>query len=167
MERLTHKDDKGIYLQLPSKEKMYFQSDCSFMNAYYARKFLSKVCEFEDFMESLGLEDLEELEHLIGYPRFVDGYDEQGNEINRTEFVTYKESFNEVFEKNKKLKQENRVLKDRWQELKEWCKENCYYVEECCGDVESEDYEEYVYRYINIAQLFEKLQELEQGVNNV
>lgn len=65
-----------------------------------------------------------------------------------------------------KFLQENQALKDRWEKLKEWCEENCYYVEECCGDIESEDYEEYVYRYINIAQLFEKLQELEQGEDN-
>lgn len=81
-----------------------------------------KFAEFEDFMESFGCEELEEIEHLIGYPRFVDGYDEQENEINRIEFITYKESFNEVFDKNKKLNQENQALKTRWQKLKEWVK---------------------------------------------
>lgn len=53
-------------------------------------------------------------------------------------------------------------LIERWEELKDWCRQNCYYVEECCGDVESEYYEEYVYEYINIAQLLEKMKELEE-----
>lgn len=82
------------------------------------REAYNKLAEFEDFMESFGCEELEEIEHLIGYPRFVDGYDEQENEINRIEFITYKESFNEVFEKNKKLKQENQALKEEIKILK-------------------------------------------------
>ena len=77
-----------------------------------------KLAEFEDFMENLGLEDLEELEHIIGYPRFIDGYNEQGKEVNKIEFVTYKESFDEVFDKNKKLKQEMKVLIKKLKENK-------------------------------------------------
>lgn len=108
MERLTTKVD-DIYT-------------CSYCENQEA---IDRLAEFEDFMESLGCEKLEELEHLIGYPRFVDGYDEQGNEIHRVDFVTYKESFNEYFNKYKTLKQENQALKDRWEKLREYIDTHC------------------------------------------
>lgn len=81
---------------------------------------LTDRTEFEDFMKEQGFESLEELERLIGYPVFKDGYDEQGNEINKIEFTTYKKSFEEVFDKNKKLKQENQALKARLDALEKW-----------------------------------------------
>lgn len=56
---------------------------------------------------------------------------------------------------------------EKLSELKKWCQEHSYYVEECCGDVESEYYEEYVYQYINIAELCEEIdnqiEELKNG----
>jgi hypothetical protein len=115
MERLTKKISKTI--QDKYSLGSYLQYD--FANTDDTNKLLNKLGEFEDFMEANGFEELEELERLIGYPRFVDGYDEKDNKVNRTEFVTYKESFNEVFAKNKKLKQENQAFKDMWQKLKE------------------------------------------------
>lgn len=50
--------------------------------------------------------------------------------------------------------------------IKEWCEENCHYVEECCGDVASDFYEEYVYKYINIVQLFEFIDQQIEEINN-
>lgn len=117
----------------------------------------NKLAEFEDFMESLGCEELEELEHLIGYPRLIDGYDEQGKEINRTEFVTYKESFNEAFDKNKKLKQENKALKSKWNKLKGWVR---FY-----GNTNTHQITHA--RCIFQNDILDKMQELEQGLNNV
>ena len=131
MERLTIKNSDGTHSQII--ETKFIQ-------------FFDKVAEFEDFMESLGCEELEQLEHLIGYPRFVDGYDEQGNRINKIEFITYKESFNEVFDKNKKLKQENQSLKDRWQKLKEYA-EYTFNLDKC---------------NLALAQVLDKMQELEK-----
>ena len=147
MERLTKKISKTIQDKYSLGSYLYYD----FANADDTNKLLNKLGKFEDFMESLGCEELEQLEHLIGYPRFVDGYDEQGNEINRTEFVTYKESFNEVFEKNKKLKQEKQALKDRWNKLKEW-------VEQLSSETEVISEDLYFLKY--------KMQELEQGEDN-
>ena len=113
-------------------------------------------------MESLGLEELEELEHLIGYPRFVAGYDEQGNEINRTEFITYKQSFNEVLDKNKKLKQENQALKDKWQKLEEYIyneKEEVKVLIDPCA----EEYELLCSVLRVIDRILLEMQELEKG----
>ena len=63
-----------------------------------------RLAEFEDFMEAFGLEDLEELEHIVGYPRFIDGYDENYNPVSKVEFVTYIESFRELLEEKKLFK---------------------------------------------------------------
>lgn len=97
MERLTMKNSDGTYSQ---------PTHLTFEKMFY------KLAEFEDFMENLGLEDLEELEHIIGYPRFIDGYDENNNPINKVEFVTYIESFRELLE-------EKKLFKDAIEELLE------------------------------------------------
>ena len=79
-----------------------------------------KLAEFEDFMEEQGFESLEDLENVIGYIYFVDGCDEQGNEIHEQRWITYKEVFKEIMNEKRELKQENKALKSRWQELKDW-----------------------------------------------
>jgi hypothetical protein len=109
MERLTYRTENGL---------ICLNNDCKLSNPLLFA--MEKLAEFEDFIEEQGFESLEELEHLIGYPVFKDGYDEQGNEINKIEFATYKKSFEEVFDKNKKLKQENQAFKDRWDALKKF-----------------------------------------------
>lgn len=148
-ERLTKKISKTIQDKYSLGSYLYYD----FANADETNKLLNKLGAFEDFMESLGLEDLEELEHLIGYPLFIDGYDKDGKEINRVEFKIYKESFKEVFEKNKKLYQENQALKDRWEKLKEFMQsEHDWGLEN--------DYQDCSY---GIRLILDKMQELEQG----
>lgn len=49
---------------------------------------------------------IKELEEENGYIIFADGYDENGNEIRRQEFVKYKDKFQKLVEENKHLKEE-------------------------------------------------------------
>lgn len=56
---------------------------------------------------------IKNLEEENGYIIFSDGYDENGNEIHRQEFVKYKDKFKELVEENKKLKIENGYLKEK------------------------------------------------------
>lgn len=84
MERLTIKNNDGSYSQ-PTKT--------TFEKLFY------KVAEFEDFMESFGFEELEQLEHELGYVHW--------NKIEKkSEFITHKYNAQK--------------LKDRWNKLKEW-----------------------------------------------
>lgn len=53
---------------------------------------------------------IKELEEENGYIIFADGYDENGNEVHKQEFVKYKDKFRELLEENKKLKQSQKEL---------------------------------------------------------
>lgn len=80
MERLTIKNSDGTYSQ---------PTHTTFEKMFY------KLAKFEDFMEELGFEDLEDLE------RYISQSIKAGLIIN-------------------KKRQENQELKDRWQKLKEF-----------------------------------------------
>lgn len=151
MKRLTEYFECGAYVDKSNIVDISQVAGQFFEKGAYMGKAIDRLGEFEDFMESLGCEELEELEHLIGYQLFIDGYDKDGKEVHKIEFKTYKESFNEVFEKSKKLKQENQALNDRWNKLKEWV-ESLYSKTE----IISEDL--YLIKY--------KMQEFEKGVND-
>lgn len=98
--------------------------------------FYYKLQEYENFMEKHEIQDLKYLESIL------------------CDLLT--------LERDKIAYQlENETLNDRWEKLKQWCEEHCYYVEECCGDINTDDYREYVDKYINIAELLDKMQELE------
>ena len=62
----------------------------------------------EDIIPLLNQQDkcIKELEKENGYIIFVDGYDENGNEIHRQEFVKYKDKFPELVAENRHLKEE-------------------------------------------------------------
>ena len=55
-------------------------------------------------------EENQQLKEENGYIIFADGYDEDGNEIHRQEFVKYKDKFKELVEENKQLKQSQKQL---------------------------------------------------------
>lgn len=55
------------------------------------------------------LEENQQLKEENGYIIFSDGYDANGNKIQRQEFVTYKDKCKELIEENKKLKQLQRT----------------------------------------------------------
>lgn len=65
-----------------------------------------------------------ELKEENGYIIFSDGYDKNGNEIHKQEFVTYKDKCKELIEENKKLKQSQKQLAIENCELK---KEKLYF----------------------------------------
>ena len=155
MERLTHK-----------KEDWYWKDEEFWLSAENpslekADEIYYKLAQFEDFMEEHRFKSLEELEYLIGYPVFEDGYDEQDNEINKIEFTTYKKSFEETFDKNKKLKQENQALKDRWEKLKEYVADNLEITQACQDPIEQEEYWCLIGAENCYKNLQEKIQELE------
>lgn len=56
------------------------------------------------------LDKLINMQEENGYIIFSDGYDENGNEVHKQEFVKYKDKFNELVEENKKLKQSQKQL---------------------------------------------------------
>ena len=59
---------------------------------------------------------IKELEEENGYVLFEDGYDENGNEINKQVYTTYKEEFVKLVLDNKKLRKENQQLKQQLEE---------------------------------------------------
>ena len=113
MERLTKKVSKAIQDKYSLGSYLYYD----FANADDTNKLLNKLGEFEDFMEEMGCEELEELEHLIGYPRFVDGYDENDNPINKIEFITHKQRVDELLKENRKSKEQINELKEHTKDL--------------------------------------------------
>ena len=56
------------------------------------------------------LDKLINMQEENGYIIFSDGYDENGNEVHKQEFVKYKDKFNELVEENKKLKQSQKQI---------------------------------------------------------
>ncbi len=56
------------------------------------------------------LKENQQLQAENGYIIFADGYDKNGNEIHRQEFVKYKDKFKELVEENKQLKQLQKQL---------------------------------------------------------
>lgn len=78
-------------------------------------KLLKPLVNLYNCVDLLNQQDarIKELEAENGYIIFADGYDKNGNEIHRQEFVKYKDKFNELVEENKKLKIENGSLKEK------------------------------------------------------
>lgn len=65
---------------------------------------ISQVKCQQDLIYKL-LEDNQQLKEENGYIIFVDGYDENGNEIHKQKFIKYKDKFKELVEENKQLKE--------------------------------------------------------------
>lgn len=68
----------------------------------------------------------QQLKEENGYIIFVDGYDNNNNEIHRQEFIKYKDKCSELLEENKRLKQSQKQLA-----INELLKLKSYFVEEC------------------------------------
>lgn len=101
-----------------------------------SRDIYLRYAEFEDFMEKYNVESMEDLELRL-------------EDIEHYAYNCNVEQIDEII----KLKQENQALKDRWQKLKEYLKENCEYFDqyENMEDCASE------YKYT-----LEQMQELEK-----
>lgn len=123
MERLTKKDGAGRSIievkKFDEAENWIISTMSDGITIKINCKAIDKLAEYEDFMENLGLENLEELEHIIGFPRFVDGYDKDGKEINKIEFVRYKDELESQIKDKKKLMETLLILNNRWWKLKE------------------------------------------------
>ena len=116
MKRLTEYDEFGnADLVGIDNKKLYERLVCD--ETVTLTIAINKLGEFEDFMEEMGCEELEELEHLIGYPRFVDGYDENDNPINKIEFITHKQRVYELLKENRKSKEQINELKEHTHDL--------------------------------------------------
>lgn len=74
-------------------------------------KAIAKLKEFEDFMEDLGIEDLEELKDAM---QELPETNNHIKEVSDKYYISYKEKFNRVLE----LAEECQTLKDRWEKLK-------------------------------------------------
>lgn len=72
---------------------------------------------------------IKELEEENGYIVFTDGYDENGNEIYKQEYVTYKNRFKELLKENQQLKQQ---LEEMQNEKNELISKYRYWRGECC-----------------------------------
>lgn len=72
---------------------------------------------------------IKELEEENGYMVFTDGYDENGNEIYKQEYVTYKNRFKELLKENQQLKQQ---LEEMQNEKNELISKYRYWRGECC-----------------------------------
>ena len=130
MERLTMKNSDGTYSQ---------PTHLTFEKMFY------KLAEFEDFMEEICCEDLEELKELLmanaELVKSVSSLD--ANYICKCllEYPTFQK--------------ENQALKDRWQKLKDDLM--LYYT---VGSTSG------AYGYDVYKTIFNKMQELENGGNN-
>lgn len=68
--------------------------------------------------------EIQQLKEENGYIIFSDGYDEDGNEIHRQEFVKYKDKFKELVDENLQLKQLQKQLAiEELNNLKKYCHE--------------------------------------------
>lgn len=102
-----------------------------------------KLAEFENFMEEQGFESLEELKFRIKY--FQDK-----NQIDKF-------NYQELHKYKRQLYEENRILKSRWQELKDWI--NTRYSDY--------KFEGYIVspQTLELDAITNKMQELEQSKN--
>lgn len=96
---------------------------------------IDRLAEFEDLMEEMGFESLEELKFRIEY--YKDTIDNQ--EFNYDNLHKYKNL----------LQHENQALKDRWEKLKEWL---MYILEEKQSSP----------KYYKFNNVLDKMQELEK-----
>ena len=143
MDRLTKKNEKLSRIKGIPHEKFYY-----------------KLQEYEDFMEEQRFESLEELQNAIGFPRFVDGYDKDGNEINKTEFIRYKDELSSQLKDKKKLMDAVLIFNNRWQKMKEFvdifADETLELINNCaCDDL--------IPAHKVLIKVKEKIQELENG----
>ena len=102
MERLTERHNfeiRGLNGEKYNQTDVVLKATGQTAENYEIEKVYEKLCEFEDFMESFGFEELEQLEHELGYVHW--------NKIEKkSEFITHKYN--------------SQKLKDRWNKLKEW-----------------------------------------------
>lgn len=140
MERLTSKETKEKIkaINKPNVEMTKEQ----FLAIY------EKLLEFEDFMEEMDFESLDDLKKTLDRqfeikqnPRHL------GREINGVYFTNeqcyilsqFSEFNTSYLKKYKDIQQENQALKDRWQKLKEWidyCSSGCLEYEEILQKME-------------------------------
>ena len=105
---------------MEEKERFVFKESTAYELLHILdTKSNEKMRGFPDIVKILNQQDkrikeLEEmnkkLEEENGYIIFSDGYDENGNEVHKQEFVKYKDKFNELVEENKKLKQSQKQI---------------------------------------------------------
>ena len=62
-------------------------------------------------------EENQQLKEENRYIIFVDGYDENGNEVHKQEFIKYKDKFKELVEENKQLKQSIKEERENLQQV--------------------------------------------------
>lgn len=120
--------------------KLYQERDRQFQSVRQRYHLLNKLQSNYDKKDKLQLLEIqclelvnenEQLEKENGYIVFSDGYDKNGNEIHRQEFVKYKDKFKELVEENKKLKQSQKELTIKeLGTLAKFCEINAYYYEE-------------------------------------
>ena len=73
-------------------------------------------------------------------------------------YLIPKDVFKELFNEMVNWREESKQLKDNWNKLKEYCKENLYFY----SGLQNEDLEEDT----SIQNILEKMQELEKGDSN-
>ena len=74
----------------------------------------NEIYDIEQMSDLLNQQDarIKELELENGYIIFADGYDENGNEVNKQVYTTYKSKCDELIKENQQLKKENKNLKE-------------------------------------------------------
>lgn len=123
---LITKSNQDLEKQLEGKEKelehwhkLYQERDRQFQSVrqrYHLLNELQSNYDKKDKLQLLEMQCLElvneneQLKKENGYIVFSDGYDKNGNEIHRQEFVKYKEKFKELIEENNQLKQSQKQL---------------------------------------------------------
>lgn len=144
---LITKSNQDLEKQLEGKEKeiehwhkLYQERDRQFQSVrqrYHLLNELQSNYDKKDKLQLLEMQCLElvneneQLKKENGYIVFSDGYDKNGNEIHRQEFVKYKDKFKELVEENKKLKQSQKKLTIKeLGALAKFCEINAYYYEE-------------------------------------
>lgn len=103
---------KGEKIIMGEKERYYslIDNNGNFeLRDYESYKDIYSLYELDDLLNQQD-KRIKELEEENGYIIFADGYDENGNEIHRQEFVKYKDKFQEFVEENKQLKQTQKQL---------------------------------------------------------
>lgn len=97
---------------MEEKERYAIEYDEQKFKHYFVDTNSKEIFGYKGILNILNEQDKEirQLKEENGYIIFADGYDENGNEIHRQEFVKYKDKFKEFVEENKKLKQSQRQL---------------------------------------------------------
>lgn len=97
MNRLTQQE--GNFFENPEEQNFDAFDINEFSNELYL-----ELQKYENFMELYDLNNIDELNNLIGHSFFEDGYNERNVPVRSIEYITYKQEC-------EKLKEENKVLR--------------------------------------------------------